>query len=88
MFCSWDPCFATVRWKLQDSHLAIAVRPSQPYRDWVHGEPPPLHWAQAVDHLDRQLDGLRPNRAPRMKDASSSTDVLDLVIPYLRPPQS
>ena len=73
--CSRNPCFSSVRWKYRDSHMAVVVRPSPPYRDWVLGESSPLNWTHAVSRLDRMLDSLAPNRGPRTADASCSADI-------------
>ena len=41
MVVSWTPCFAIIWWNMIGVHMAIAVRPSPPYRDWAQAYDPP-----------------------------------------------
>ena len=64
---SWPPCFSTIRWGILGAHMAIAARPSPPYRGWVRAYSPPLTRSAAVNRLGRKLDAVRDrkSRAPR-----------------------
>ena len=56
--CSRNPRFAILRWKYQEFCMAVAVRPSPPYRDWVEGNSKPLTWMEAVTHENVKLERL------------------------------
>ena len=75
---SWNPWFAILRWRFREFHIAIDVRPSPPFRDWVIGESRPLSWLLSVTQLGRQLGNLRTHRPP---GASSSPDIPGIPIP-------
>ena len=57
--CGWNPCFAVLRWQYKDFHMAVDVRPSPPYRDWVRG---------GLSTVD--LDGGRDSRKPTARHIS------------------
>ena len=68
--CRWGPCFEIIRWSIGTCHMAVAVRPSPPYRDWIRWNSPPLTLRKASNHIDSALDSIRYRRGPN--DASSS----------------
>ena len=73
--CSWDPCFARIRWGIVGCRLDVAVRPSPPYRDWARGGSGPTTWRAAVTHLGRQPGDARARRFPAHVDPSSSSKI-------------
>ena len=72
---SWNPCFAIIRWEIRGRHMAVAVRPSPPHRDWVRGDSGPITRRTAVTHIGRQIGNSRTRRSTAHPDPSSSSNV-------------
>ena len=68
--CCCSPRFAISRWPIGAYHMAVAARPSPPYRDWARWNAHPLTWRKDAHRIDPSLDSILPRWGP--DDAISS----------------